>query len=141
MDMYGAVWYSSCSALQSKDFWYVLVKICAKAVATIAQDAKTTDGKEHIDAYIYMLTLIQIYILPSPTGFKLKSYIVAYPTPNVIGIKVNCTALDTDCLYAIYCTIRVKGMHTSFDNWVINKYKRKNNEYVSNEQIYLIKSN
>ena len=52
IDMYGAVWYSSCSALQSNDFWYVFVKICAKAVATIAQDAKTSGGKEHIGAYI-----------------------------------------------------------------------------------------
>ena len=115
IDMYGAVWYSSCSALQSNDFWYVFVKICAKAVATIAQDAKTSGGRQSILVHIF-ITLIQIYILPSPTGFKLKSYIVAYPTPNVIGIKVNCTDLDTDCLYAIYCTIRVKGMHTNFDN-------------------------
>ena len=51
IDMYGAVWYSSCSALQSKDFWYVFVKICAKAVATIAQDAKTRDGKKNIGAH------------------------------------------------------------------------------------------
>ena len=39
--MIGDVWYSSCIALQSSDFWYVLVKIWASAVATTAHAANT----------------------------------------------------------------------------------------------------
>lgn len=43
--MIGEVWYKSWRALQSNDFWYVLVKICAKAVAITPQHAKTVPTK------------------------------------------------------------------------------------------------
>lgn len=46
--MIGDVWYSSCIALQSSDFWYVLVKIWASAVATTAHAANTTLEKKEV---------------------------------------------------------------------------------------------
>ena len=45
----------------------------------------------------------------------LKSYTVAIPTPMVIGMRVICTLYDTDCLYIMYCTNRVKGMQASLE--------------------------
>ena len=52
-----------------------------------------------------------------PIIFKSKSYTVAYPTPNVIGNKVNWMLRLTDWLYSTNCTINTKGIQANFDNW------------------------
>ena len=72
-----------------------------------------------------------IKILPKPTVLRLRSYTVAYPTPKVMGTRVSCTALETDCLYAIYCTAKVNGMHASFESCYSNpdSFSRKRDKF------------
>ena len=72
MDIYGEVWYSNCRALQSKDFWYVLVKICAKAVATIAQDANTSSNNSKTYQPMNLNSGMLLKLLTEPYGVQVQ---------------------------------------------------------------------